>query len=256
MKSLKRFGRAWIVVVASGALVASADGRAMAAEKPGTSHAPGVVSKARGRKKTHKTNKSGAHVRYTAHAPGGRRRAGGRRRGAPSTPEIRPVALLAPSPGPQSTPEAARAMDQVRRNQIERAESAARRPELTSRWRTVEFLLNGVDEEHYPEAGFWRALSAYRRGDIEGGDRARARAPLAARDVTTLDGERTIARMVDERGTGSTDPAPLPAPGAAALQTAAFVPPSSGASPGADRIRNNAPYVGPGPAAPSGLATN
>jgi hypothetical protein len=62
--------------------------------------------------------------------------------------------------------------------------------------------------------------------------------------------------MVDERTGGSTDPAPLPASGAGALKTASLVAAPSGASAGVDRIRNNAPYVGPGPASPSGLATN
>jgi hypothetical protein len=152
-------------------------------------------------------------------------------------------------------------MDQVRRNQIERAESAARRPELTSRWQTVEFLLSGVDEERYPEAGFWRAVSAYRRADVQGGDRARARVHLPARDVATLDAERTVARMVAERVAGSAEgasaPAARPAPGIDGLQTALFVPGSGdGPAGAADRIRNDAPYIGPGPASGSGLATN
>jgi hypothetical protein len=150
-------------------------------------------------------------------------------------------------------------MDQVRRNQIERAESAARRPELTGRWQTVEFLLNGVDEERYPEAGFWRALSAYRRGNIDGGDRARARAHLPARDVGALDGERTVAHMVVDRVGRAADrtAAPVAGSGPGELQTASFVPGSGAGPAGAgDRIRNDAPYVGPGPAAGSGLATN
>lgn len=149
-------------------------------------------------------------------------------------------------------------MDQVRRNQIERAESAARRPEITSRWRTVEFLLSGVDEERYPEAGFWRAVAAYRRGDVDGGDRARRRAHMETRDVATLDGERTVARsLVAERGGGSADAASTHVSEPSGLQPASFAAGSSAGPLGAgDRIRNDAPYVGSGPVAGAGLATN
>lgn len=245
------------MAVASGALVGSAGGHAVAEEQPGVWHAPGA-SKARGRKKT-TTKTSGVRVSRTVRRTDRRHHAGARGRGTPAAPGTRTLVLVTPSPGPLPTPEAARAMDQVRRNQIERAESAARRPELTGRWQTVEFLLNGVDAEHYPEAGFWRALSAYRRGDIEGGDRARVRAHLAARDVTALDSERTVAHMVADRVGRGADRTAAPVPGSEPgdLQTASFVPGSSEGPAGAgERIRNDAPYVGPGPAARPGLATN
>src|SRR5438105_11230571 len=62
---------------------------------------------------------------------------------APAPPAAPVVAL---SPGPLQTPEARKAMEQVRRGQLERAESAARRAELTNRWETVSFLLSGVED--------------------------------------------------------------------------------------------------------------
>jgi hypothetical protein len=252
MNSFRRFSRAWLVVaVASGALVASAAGRAVAEEQTSAWHAPGAP-KSHGRKKK---KKPGPHARATAHRAERRHHASGRGKGGVPATAPRTLALVTPSPGPLTTPAAARAMDQVRRNQIERAESAARRPELTSRWQTVEFLLSGVDEERYPEAGFWRALACYRRGDIEGGDGARRRSQLAAREVTALDNERTVASLVAGHGGGSAAAAPArsPTPGGG-LQAASFVQ-ATGMGP-ADRIRNDAPYTGTSPTVTTGLATN
>jgi hypothetical protein len=126
-------------------------------------------------------------------------------------------------------------MDRVRRDQIQRAESAARRPELSNRWETVSFLLSGVEPDRYPEAGFWRTIASYRRGDIEGGDVTRQGCRLPPGDLRALDGERTVATMLATRDGGP----------AAGMQAAAFTPPQAPA--GGAGVRNNAAYTGPGP---------
>jgi len=194
-----------------------------------------------------------------------RRRAGGQHALAVARSAAAPVAKLGgppplvPSPGPSSTPEALRAQDQAARGQIERAASAARRPALTDRWQTVSFLLSGVDGTRYPEATFWRALAAYRRGDLDGGDKIRLRStPLAPADVGVLDGERSTASLLAARAQGhsadgdGTEVAAQPA--ASGFRRAAYVP---GASSPASGVLNDTPYAGPAPtaAAPS-IAAN
>jgi hypothetical protein len=154
---------------------------------------------------------------------------------APPAAAVPPVAL---SPGPLQTPEALKAMDLVRRGQLERAESAARRADLTNRWETVSFLLSGVENGAYPEAAFWKALASYRRGDLEGGDAIRQSCSLPPADVRALDGERSVATLLASRDGGSS----------AGMQPAAFTTArSSQAIVGA---RNNAAYTGPGPTPP------
>jgi hypothetical protein len=149
-----------------------------------------------------------------------------------AAPAVRPVAL---SPGPLQTPEALKSMDLVRCGQLERAESAARRAELTNRWETVSFLLSGVEDRAYPEAVFWKALASYRRGDLEGGDAIRPEAPLPPADVRALDGERSVATLLASRDGGAS-------PG---MQPAAFT--NAPAAPVTVGVRNNAAYTGPGP---------
>jgi hypothetical protein len=166
-----------------------------------------------------------------------------------------------PSPGPSSTPEALRAQDQAARGQIERAASAARRPALTDRWQTVSFLLSGVDGTHYPEATFWRALAAYRRGDLDGGDKIRLRSsPLAVADVAVLDGERSTASQLAARAqgnaaTGQEGTTAAARPGTPSFQAAAYIQAASSRSPG---VLNETPYTGPAPSAtaPSSVAAN
>ena len=154
-----------------------------------------------------------------------------------------------PSPGPSSTPEALRAQDQATRGQIERAASAARRPALTDRWQTVAFLLSGVDGSRYPEATFWRALAAYRRGDLQGGDKIRLRSPpLGPADTAVLDGERSTASQLAARAEGNAPSGDdgttvTPQPG---FRRAAFVEGASLPSPG---VSNDTPYAGPAPSA-------
>jgi len=156
---------------------------------------------------------------------------------APVATAVPPAPAVALSPGPLQTPEALKAMDLVRRGQLERAESAARRAELTNRWETVSFLLSGVENGAYPEAAFWKALASYRRGDLEGGDAIRQSCTLPPADVRALDGERAVATLLASRDGGSS----------AGMQPAAFTtaPPSQVVV----GVRNNAAYTGPGPTA-------
>jgi len=153
-----------------------------------------------------------------------------RHRGA-SAAQPAKVALVR-SPGPAQTPEALRAMDKVRHMQIERAEDAARREELTNRWQTVNFLISGVDEQRYPAAGFWKVLSCYRLGRIDEGDSARQRCRLSAADLRALDGERSVALLLTAKN------------GAPPLQAATLAATTTGLPEGAV---NNAAYTGPGP---------
>lgn len=143
--------------------------------------------------------------------------------------------LVASSPGPLQTPEALRSMELVRRGQIERAESAARRAELSNRWETVLFLLSGVENDSYPEAGFWKALASYRRGDLDGGDAIRQSCRLPPTDLRALDGERSVAALLADHDGGSS----------AGMQQAAFT--NARSSQAVAGVHNNAPYTGPGP---------
>jgi|GEM_PF-2483980 len=164
-----------------------------------------------------------------------------RKRSVPAPTVAAPRALaavVALSPGPAQTAEAQRSMDLVRRDQIARAESAARRAELTNRWETVSFLLSGVDNGAYPQAGFWKALAAYRRGDLDGGDTIRRSCVLPPADGRALDEERSVATLLaSQRSAPPTGMQP------AALATG----PSSPAIAG---VHNYAAYVGPGPTLP------
>jgi len=203
---------------------------------------PAGQAAARGRapmgakRKRRKHGKAGAApARKMAGQPGGSMAAVHRRdrrhRGA-AVAQPAKVALVQ-SPGPAQTPEALRAMDKVRHMQIERAEDAARRPELTNRWQTVNFLISGVDEQRYPAAGFWKALSCYRLGRIDEGDSTRQRCQLSAADVHALDGERSVALLLTSENGGT------PAAGVTLAAATSGLPASA---------VNNAAYTGPGPA--------
>lgn len=211
--------------------------------------------------------KSAAKPRATASGNKRRRRHGSDKRTLASAhaPAASLVAVakpppLAPSPGPSSTPEALRAQDQVAHNQIERAASAARRPDLTSRWQTVSFLLTGVDVARYPEATFWRAIAAYRRGDLEGGDLVRLQSQLPPADVTALDAERSAATLLAARAqidgtatTGDEGTTVAAQPTAPGFRRASFI---QGAPSRFMGVPNDAPYTGPAPTATPGLAAN
>jgi len=155
---------------------------------------------------------------------------------AAPTPPAAPVVAL--SPGPLQTPEARKAMEQVRRGQLERAESAARRAELTNRWETVSFLLSGVEDGAYPEAAFWKTIASYRRGDLEGGDAIRQGCTMPPADVRALDGERSVATLLASRDGGASH----------GMQPAAFT--TTRPSQALAGVRNNAAYTGPGPTPP------
>ena len=150
-----------------------------------------------------------------------------------AAPATAPVVAL--SPGPLQTPEARKAMEQVRRGQIERAESAARRAELTNRWETVSFLLSGVENGAYPEAVFWKVIASYRRGDLDGGDALRQGCTMPPADARALDGERSVAALLASRDGGAS----------AGMQPAAFT--TTRSSQTIAGARNNAAYTGPGP---------
>lgn len=178
---------------------------------------------------------------------GGQRALAGARAATPPIAQLNPLPPLVPSPGPSSTPEALRAQDRAARGQIERAASAARRPTLTERWQTVSFLLSGVDGTRYPEATFWRALAAYRRGDLAGGDKVRLRSsPLAAADVSVLDAERSAASRAEGSiaAAGDEGTAVAGQPGAPGFRRAAYMEGASDRSSGA---ADEAPYTGPAP---------
>jgi hypothetical protein len=142
--------------------------------------------------------------------------------------------VLAPSPGPARTIEAERAMDNARRLQIERAANAARRENLTNRWQTVLFLVSGVDEQRYPDAGFWKVVAYYRGGRVSEGDTTRQRCRLSADDVRALDTERAVATTLAARHGG-----------ASGIQTASF---GLALADNTEVVGNDAPYAGPSPA--------
>src|SRR3569623_1896094 len=180
---------------------------------------PSPQDHGRGRapKKRRKHGKVGNLPGRKAGAPPGRSMAAAhpraRRHQDPAGAAQPPKLALLQSPGPAQTPEALRARDKVRHMQIERAEDAARRQELTNRWQTVNFLISGVDEQRYPAAGFWKLLSCYRRGRISEGDSTRQRCHLSPSDLRALDSARSVALMLTAKNGG-------PAPADATLSVA------------------------------------
>lgn len=125
-------------------------------------------------------------------------------------------------------------MDNARRLQIERAANAARRENLTNRWQTVLFLVSGVDEQRYPDAGFWKVVAFYRGGRVGEGDATRQRCRLSAGDARALDAERAVATTLAARHGGSSG-----------MQTASF---GYALAENTESVGNDAPYSGPNPA--------
>lgn len=209
---------------------ATAGARAARAVTAAVPEPPAAVNQGR-KKKRRKHGKVGSLPgRSTATAHRRERRHHAPPAGTPKQPA---KLALVQSPGPAQTPAALHAMDDVRRLQIERAASAARRDDVTNRWDTVNFLISGVDEQRYPEAAFWKVLSCYRRGRITEGDSTRQRCHLSAADVHALDGERSVAMLLTSR------------PGMAAPMEDARL---AAAAPGRpEGMVNNAAYTGPGP---------
>jgi hypothetical protein len=197
----------------------------------GVAPSPSVQGTAHGRRKKRAKRKSKSGAR--SHDQPRRRERAHHRDMALAKPK---TPILVASPGPAQTPEAERAMDKVRLSQIERAEGAARRADLTNRWDTVSFLLSGVDDQRYPSAGFWKAVALYRRGRLSDGDSVRQHCMLSAADARALDGERSVATMLAAQSGGGTE-----------LRNAALV----SAAEKTEGVTNNAAYTGPGPTAAS-----
>lgn len=225
-----------LICVAPWVAPAAARARSSPAPSRASASAPALTAPAaQGRKKSNrrKHGKLGNTPGRSTATAQRRERRHHRAGAAPAHPAK--LALLQ-SPGPAQTPDALRAMDKVRHMQIARAEDAARRQDLTNRWETVNFLISGVDEQRYPEAGFWKVLSCYRRGRIDEGDTARQRCRLSAADGRALDGERSVALLMTSKG------------GTAPLENAAL---SAGATAAVQGSVNNAAYTGPGPTTPA-----
>ena len=248
MSSLARLRPVWILVVCVVPWFAPAIVRARPDGPPSSSaaSAPAVQGRESGRKSKRKKRRKNGNVgnvgnvgrasKLGGHAPGPSSALAhhrDRRHLIPSSP-AQPAAKVAlvTSPGPAQTPAALRAMEDVRHMQIERAENAARRDDLTNRWETVNFLISGVDEQRYPQAGFWKILACYRRGRISEGDSTRQRCRLSPADVHALDGERAVAMLLSEKN------------GAPSLEASALTGTAGGRPEG---VVNNAAYTGPGP---------
>jgi len=225
MSCVARFRPLWIGLVCLAPWFAPASVRAA----PGAvaRSQEGAAASSQGRKK--KRRKHGKVGSLPGRSTAAAHRRERRHHAAPKQPA---KLALVQSPGPAQTPEALRAMDDVRRMQIERAASAARRDDVTNRWETVNFLISGVDEQRYPEAGFWKILSCYRRGRISEGDSTRQRCHLSPSDVRALDGERSVAMLLISKS------------GAPPLEEATLAALATGRPEG---VVNNAAYTGPGP---------
>ena len=233
MSCLSRFRPFWVALICLAPWFAPATARARSARAvtaKAAAAAPGSRA-AQGRKKKKRQHGKLGSLPGRSTAVAHRRER--RHHVTPASAPKQPARLaLVQSPGPAHTPEALRAMDDVRRMQIERAASAARREDLTNRWDTVNFLISGVDEQRYPEAGFWKVLSCYRRGRISEGDSTRQRSRLSAADIRALDGERSVAMLLTSKN------------GAPALEDATLSMVATGRPEG---VVNNAAYTGPGP---------
>jgi hypothetical protein len=146
----------------------------------------------------------------------------------PQPPADTSVTALAPT-----TPEVARALEDIRREQLGHAEKAARAADLGDRWETVLFHLSGLDSHTYPEACFWRALAYYRTGEIARADSVRGICENAPADAAALDAERGAAQARQ----------PQSAPVEMRLAGLTNTSPRDRAAP----VRNDGPYTGPSP---------
>lgn len=148
-------------------------------------------------------------------------------------------------PFPEDSKAVKKAFAETRRDQLVDAEKAARDEKSPDRWRTVLFMLRGLNERIDPEACFWRVLSFYRLGEVTRARKVREGCDLLAKDSVVLNAEDATAAGIPEMGaTGFEDTAPpgAAAPtGAAASDKDATKPAAPAATPGVPR------YTGPGP---------
>jgi hypothetical protein len=94
-----------------------------------------------------------------------------------------------------------KAFAETRRDQLNDAEKAARDERSPDRWRTVLFMLRGLNERTDPEACFWRVLSFYRLGEIDRARAVREGCELPAKDSAVLNAEDATAAGVPAMGT-------------------------------------------------------
>jgi len=98
-----------------------------------------------------------------------------------------------------------KAFSETRRDQLVDAEKAARDAKSPDRWRTVLFMLRGLQERSDPEACFWRVLAFYRLGEIERARAVREICDLPAKDSATLNAEDANSAGVPTMGTVARD---------------------------------------------------
>jgi hypothetical protein len=238
------------IAVLSAALLTGASG-ARAADAPAAKAATSVKAKGKGKTvaKKKKAKAAPAETATAADATAAKRR----RYGA------QPILLVGDSnphminenaPKITAFPNDAKAVDkafaETRRDQLVDAEKAARDEKSPDRWRTVLFMLRGLNEHSDPETCFWRVLSFYRLGEVDRARAVREGCILPAKDSSALNSEDANA-------------AGVPAMGTVARQDQFFVPASSmedikdpkkkkdqpAAPP--PPAQNAAPYTGPSP---------
>jgi hypothetical protein len=133
-----------------------------------------------------------------------------------------------------------KAFSETRRDQLVDAERSAREAKTPDRWRTVLFMLRGLQERTDPEACFWRVLSFYRLGEIDRARAVRESCDLPAKDSSVLNNEDATA-------------AGVPAMGTVARQDQFYVPAGAtepgkkDSDPSAPPAGTAPPYTGPGP---------
>jgi hypothetical protein len=132
-----------------------------------------------------------------------------------------------------------KAFSETRRDQLVDAEKAARDEKSPDRWRTVLFMLRGLQERTDPEACFWRVLSFYRLGEIDRARAVRENCELPAKDSATLNSEDATAAGVPVMGTVARQDQFFVAANATEKKDPAAAPPAP--PPAA------APYTGPSP---------
>jgi len=130
-----------------------------------------------------------------------------------------------------------KAFAENRRGQLIDAEKAARAEKSPDRWRTVLFMLTGLNDNGDSEACFWRVLSFYRLGEIDRARAVRAVCDLPVKDSSALNAEDALVSRTPAMGTGAhEDQFTATAPVAADTPDAAPAPPPP-----------VAPYTGPSP---------
>jgi hypothetical protein len=130
-----------------------------------------------------------------------------------------------------------KAFAENRRGQLVDAEKAARAEKSPDRWRTVLFMLTGLNDNGDSEACFWRVLSFYRLGEIDRARAVRAVCELPVKDSSALNAEDALVSRTPAMGTGAhEDQFTATTPVAADAPDAAPAPPPP-----------VAPYTGPSP---------